>query len=296
FDAAGTKIELRLGDPAESLVGRTRAAGLPDLPGRGLLADGTVCQLAVPDGPPRSPRRTAPVRVLPTTIVAPQAQGDGAFLLGVGGATCDPVAVDLLAPGRHLVVAGDAGSGRTTVLRRLVTHLGAVADVHVVDPRRTLLVDATSWNHDPESAAGQLRDITRDLRRHLPDPGASPSEIADRTGGPVRSTYVVLDDLDLLADHPLAGAALTDLASLLPYARETGLHLVMVRPAAARTFDPLAARMRAARPWLLQLPGEHLDGPAAGRAAPTLPGRGLLALGTGRAQEVQCYLTPTTAG
>jgi S-DNA-T family DNA segregation ATPase FtsK/SpoIIIE len=292
FDASSTKIELRLGDSSESLVGRARAAVLPDLPGRGLLADGTVCQLAVADGPPRRTRRTSAVRVLPATVAEPRVHGDGAFLLGVGGATCAPVALDLLTPGRHLVVAGDAGSGRTTVLRRLVTHLAGHADVHVVDPRRTLLVDATSWHHDPVAAAAMLTDVARDLRRHLPEPDASPAELTGRTGGALRSTYIVIDDLDLLADHPRASGVLADLATLLPYGHETGLHLVVARPATAHTYDPLAARVRAARPWVLQLPGEHLDGPAAGRGSPALPGRGLLSLAGRPTREVQCYGVP----
>ena len=34
-----------------------------------------------------------------------------------------PVELDAARPGRHFIVYGDSGSGRTTLLRRLIAHL-----------------------------------------------------------------------------------------------------------------------------------------------------------------------------
>jgi S-DNA-T family DNA segregation ATPase FtsK/SpoIIIE len=298
FDAVGTRLELRLGDPSESLAGRLRAAVLPrDVPGRGLLPDGTELQLAVPDGSRlRSwPGRTPAIALLPSVLCEPA--GGRRFVLGAGGPAGAAVELDLLAPGRHLVVSGDTGSGRTTVLRRLIRHLARTADVEVdvVDPRRGLLAVAPlvgRWSHAPDAAAAALSALTAVLQQRLPgdDPAAAP------TAGPPH--VVVLDDADLLDSGPLGAwaTALTQLAALMPYAPEIGLHLVVARPAAHRSLDPLAQRLRGCAPWTLQLPGEHLEGPAAGRAAPTVVGRGLLARGSAPAVEVQCYLDGGTPG
>ncbi len=306
LDAAGTRLELRLGDPSESLAGRAAAARVPrETPGRGLLPDGTLLQVAFPDASalPARAGRVAPVVLLPTRVSQPVVDGDGAFLIGLGGPAATPVGLDVLAPGRHLVIAGDAGSGRTTVLRRLVRHLAAgrgQVEVHVLDPRRTLIdvADlATTWSHAAETAADVLDAVVATLRRRLPDPRAGPAELDRRTlpAGPVQ--VVVLDDVDLLDGGPLGvgplAPAMTALAGLLPYAPEVGLHVVLVRPAAARGLDPLAQRLRASAPWTLALPGEHLAGPAAGRGAPTLVGRGLLVHGSGPALAVQCFLDAT---
>ena len=49
LDALGTKLELRLGDPAETLTKRDAAKALPvDRPGRGVTRDGHLFQLALP--------------------------------------------------------------------------------------------------------------------------------------------------------------------------------------------------------------------------------------------------------
>ncbi|MGN6791647.1 MAG: type VII secretion protein EccCa, partial [Streptosporangiaceae bacterium] len=50
LDALGTRLELHLADPADSLAGRQSAMQVPvDLPGRGLTRDGHVFQAALPD-------------------------------------------------------------------------------------------------------------------------------------------------------------------------------------------------------------------------------------------------------
>ena len=49
LDALGTKLELRLGDPAETLSKREAAKALPlDRPGRGITREGDLFQLALP--------------------------------------------------------------------------------------------------------------------------------------------------------------------------------------------------------------------------------------------------------
>src|SRR5829696_5398651 len=73
----GGRLELRLNDPLESEVGRIAAAGLPELPGRGLTPSGLQFQTALP-GPPTAilgrarsapgGRVAPPLRLLPTLV------------------------------------------------------------------------------------------------------------------------------------------------------------------------------------------------------------------------------------
>ncbi len=159
LDALGTKLELRLGDPAETLTKREAAKGLPvDRPGRGLTREGELFQVALPSWSPipgpdgevvaiaeavaeanggrcaiRAPRvaalpeslREADVGAFSCEAGSTPADRAGGFLLGVSEFRCRPVQVDLLAPGAHLAVYGDAGSGRTTVLARALGDMSS---------------------------------------------------------------------------------------------------------------------------------------------------------------------------
>jgi DNA segregation ATPase FtsK/SpoIIIE, S-DNA-T family len=177
LDALGTRWELNLADPAESLAGRQAASRVPaDAPGRGLLRSGHLFQAALPAltrdptpgglaeavaviaaaaaGPP------APtISALPSLVTRaraedmaraagtpPARQDDGLFLLGVSEFRSHPARLDLARPGARLLVFGDAESGRTTVARRAVSYLldpaspgAGTRALHIIDPRRGLL-------------------------------------------------------------------------------------------------------------------------------------------------------------
>jgi S-DNA-T family DNA segregation ATPase FtsK/SpoIIIE len=178
LDALGTRLELRLNDPIDSMAGKAKSAALPEVAGRGLTRGGVQFQAALPSiersealgaadaelrrvaklvtdqqGPHRAPRISPlPEKVRPRDIPAltsvsggdeSPAGDDGGFLLGVQEFRTSPIHLDLLAPGAHLLVYGDGQSGRTTVLRRATEQLlGVGADqvsVHIVDVARGLL-------------------------------------------------------------------------------------------------------------------------------------------------------------
>jgi S-DNA-T family DNA segregation ATPase FtsK/SpoIIIE len=178
LDALGTRLELRLNDPIDSMAGKAKSAALPDVAGRGLTRAGIQFQAALPSleltaalgsaeaelrrvaklvtdqqGTRRAPRISPlPEKVRPRDIPAlmsvsggedSEVGDDSGFLLGVQEFRTSPVHLDLLAPGAHLLVYGDGQSGRTTALRRATEQLLAGGadrvSVHIVDVARGLL-------------------------------------------------------------------------------------------------------------------------------------------------------------
>src|SRR5206468_3209390 len=137
----GGRLELRLNDPLESEVGRAAASGLPELPGRGLTASGLQFQAALPgpgsavldralpgpDGAAAPPLRLLPTRVGETALPGPPAAGPRGHAAGSGAPAGLPFAVeehrlevvrlDLFEGSPHLLVLGDAGCGKSSLLR-----------------------------------------------------------------------------------------------------------------------------------------------------------------------------------
>ena len=145
-DLLGSRLELRLGEPAESEVDRRRAAAVPARPGHGLAPDGAPMVLAAPwlapsDAEPAPDTAglvaavaaawpgsaVAPVALLPELLdidALPSAGQDGGsgIAIGVDEEGLARVEVDLAAD-PHLVCFADAESGKTTLLRVLARAL-----------------------------------------------------------------------------------------------------------------------------------------------------------------------------
>ena len=292
-----TRLELCLAEPSESHAGRLAAAELKPTPGRGILASGHHFQIARADPARLTPStgidlRTS-IRPLPRRIPAPRNGGDGAFLLGVSGPRLDPLALDLLRPGSHLLVSGGARSGRSSLLRRVVAHLAgsrtAFADLEItiIDPRRSVAParHALRPHHHPADIADAVRAIARGVEESLSQrPTDRDPDSADRPDG-VRAPHraagtprqvLLIDDAALLDRAGGPGSA-QELARLLPWSELVGLHLVVaVNAQGARgSFDPLTAAMRDAGANELLLPGDH-DGLGRRPAKPEPPGRARL--------------------
>ncbi|WP_459955965.1 type VII secretion protein EccCa [Nocardia sp. IFM 10818] len=178
-DQIGTRIELRLGDPMDSDLGRKFAALVPmGRPGRGMTPDLLHMLTALPriDADPdpatlgpavaqsvsaiaeATPGRPAPsVRMLPERLPREEllhladdwpARIDRSkpvlrFPLGINEAELAPVYLDFNAS-PHLVVIGDSESGKTTMLRSLIdsiceSNTPDQARIIMGDYRRTLL-------------------------------------------------------------------------------------------------------------------------------------------------------------
>jgi DNA segregation ATPase FtsK/SpoIIIE, S-DNA-T family len=299
-DAFSARLELRLGDPAESEVGRHQARALAaGVAGRGLAPPGAYFQVALPRIDSRddtgqlreaeedvldkvaaawSGDSAPPVRVLPGLVSLaslPEGPGDArapGVPLGLGEADLATVRLNLASGDPHLLVFGDVGSGKSTLLRTLARGLAAghppsQAKLVVIDYRRALL-DAVPEEHvasyatDAAGARGSAELIARTLSQRTPPPGISPRALRSRDWWQGPEIYLLIDDHDLLAGGP--ATPLAPLADFLPQARETGLHIILARRTAgigrALMSDPILTRLRDMGAQGLVLSGDPREG------------------------------------
>jgi DNA segregation ATPase FtsK/SpoIIIE, S-DNA-T family len=315
-DQIGTRIELRLGDPADSEIDRKRAQQVPpDEPGRGLSHEGLHMVVARPTGDSELQRRhgepTAPaIPLLPVhvdrdTIVQRATEDLGArILLGLEERRLLPVAVDFDEQS-HLLILGDNECGKTSTLRTLCreivrTNTATQAQLLIVDFRRSLLGVVESEHlggYAVSSAAvgALLPGLLDQLRGRMPPPNASQAQLRDRSWWAGPDIYVVVDDYDLVAasaENPLAG-----IVEYLPHARDLGLHLIVARRcagAARALFEPLLGGLRDLGCMGLMMSGRPDEGAllASGRPTRLPPGRGVLVTRAGDEQLVQVAWSP----
>ncbi|MCO1654933.1 type VII secretion protein EccCa [Pseudonocardia humida] len=318
-DLIGSRVELRLGEPAESEIDRRAAAAVPARPGHGLAPDGAPAVVAAPrlatgdtaalveavarawPGP-----GIHPVRLLPDLIAHDELPVPASGIaIGVDEELA-PVVVDF-AVEPHLVCFADAESGKTGLLRLLA---GAITSRHgpdearvvLVDHRRTLLgaVPASHLIGYPSTAdatAAAAAEIAESLRRRLPGPEVTARELRERSWWSGPEVYLLVDDYDLVAPGGGVAHPLLALAEFLPQAKDVGLHVVLARRcggAGRSLFDPVLGRLRE-----LGAPGLVLNGsPDEGalvesvRPAPGPPGRGVLVDRRRGARRVQLAWAP----
>jgi S-DNA-T family DNA segregation ATPase FtsK/SpoIIIE len=315
-DQLGTRIELRLGDPADSELDRRQARQVPlGTPGRGLSREGLHMVIARPiDGSelphshgescaPRIP--LLPTRVDYDTVVHRAGDTFGAnILLGLEERRLQPVAVDF-EHHSHLLVLGDNECGKTSTLRTLCreivrTRPAGEAQLLIVDFRRTLL-DVVESEHlggyamSPAALNALLPGVVDRLRQRMPSPQLSPAQLRARSWWSGPDIYVVADDYDLVATP--AGNPLSGLLEYLMHARDLGLHLIVARRsggAARALFEPLLAGLRDLGCMGLMMSGRADEGALLGsvRQEPLPPGRGVLVTRSGDEQRVQVAWSP----
>ncbi|MFC0314934.1 type VII secretion protein EccCa [Gordonia phosphorivorans] len=267
-DLLGTRLELRLGDPLDSEMGRKVAATVPTgRPGRGLTgeelhflvalprADGRAEVESLPEGTAAFVAETAGVyadcpaprvRLLADDIdlasitESMAAHGDSARegkpVLGLRESDLAPVVMDFAAE-PHLLVFGDVESGKTQTLRTLVTGLVAgggpeVCKLVLVDYRRTLL-GAVAGEHlaGYASSAQTAAPMMAALADYLRARLPGEDVTADQLAcGDWWSGPVVYLVID---DYDLVATAmgnpLTPLVELLGHARDIGLRVILAR-------------------------------------------------------------------
>lgn len=305
-DQIGTRIELRLGEPAESEMDRRRARELTAAPaGRGLTRDGHQMAVALPGTAQirthaaglRAPR----VELLPTTVhldtISDASRPPGQVLLGLrerdlGAATLE------FTEHPHLLILGEGESGKTALLRTLCTDLIRTRTAHeisleLVDYRRTLLGVVESdhlagYSASPVALEARLTALTARLTARMPDEHVTQRALRSRSWWSGPEIFVIVDDYDLVAGA--TGNPLTPLAAFLPHARDIGLHVVVARRsggAARAMFDPVLARLREMGCCGVMLSASPEEGTLLGstRPGPLPPGRGVLSV-RGRGDEL----------
>ncbi|WP_460490677.1 type VII secretion protein EccCb, partial [Corynebacterium nasicanis] len=290
-DLISHRLELKLGEAMDSLVDRKAQQKVPALPGRGLDPEGRpmllalssnqdiahIAQTAAANGVEPVPR----LRVLPPLVTLAELADAPGILLAVGGPrlsilTWDPA----LSP--HLVCIGGQGSGKSTALATLMSGIcrqgREKARLVLIDHRRAHLgrIDDSmlaAYSATTTATTSTLRDVATTLSARLPGADITPAQLAARDWWSGPDIYVVIDDLDLVADHDLAR-----LSELLPHARDIGLHLVLARKAGGigrAMFAPFLSAVRDQIPAVLLLDADRDEGAVFGirpRAQP--PGRG----------------------
>lgn len=310
----GTRVELRLNDPTDSTTDRKLAQTIrPGQAGRVLTDTKLFAQVALPmlateasdaegavgDAVGRLARQAArdwagptvpPIRLLPTDVSTRELPGPddvpAALPFGIRQDSMGPALLDLLGKDQHLLVLGDAGSGRSTLLRTLVAGLVARHGpddlvIALYDVRGSLSgvcpEDYLGGRASSVTAAASLSAaIATELEKRSGAPGAGPAGRSDAVPGP--RIVVVVDDEDILVSG--GTDPLRPFVPFLPAARDLRLHLILARPVAGASralYEPVLQSLRDNGGSGLVLSGERAEGqlfPGV-RAEPLPPGRGV---------------------
>lgn len=301
-DQIGTRVELRLGDPAESEMDRRRSRDLADRPpGRALTREGRESAIALTDD--RVPVRRGdavapPVELLPDRVARADLEvdvpGSGEVVLGLRERDLSPAVLDL-AEHAHLLILGENQCGKTALLRLICTELiaaGRDSRLDIIDFRRTLL-GVVETDHlagyavTPAAAGARMASLAGILTARMPDEHVTQQQLRERSWWRGPEIFVIIDDYDLVAGA--TGNPLAPLAEFLPYAGDLGLHVVVARRsggAARAMFDPLLTRMRDMGCAGVMMSSTPEDGVLLGTVRPARlpPGRGTL-IARGRPDE-----------
>ncbi|GIH18187.1 type VII secretion protein EccCa [Rugosimonospora africana] len=313
-DLFGSRLELRLGDPADSLISRKAAGNVPEnSPGRGLTTDAFHFLAAAPPpdaliaavaagwSGPKAPR----VRLLPTLIGYDEVDLPGETAIGIAESDLLPVALDFAAE-PHFLLFGDSESGKSSFLRALATSITRryppeAARVVIVDYRRSLL-GAVESDHLIGYATGAAQTaelveaVAGYMKGRLPGPDLTPQQLRDRSWWSGPDCYLLVDDYDLVAAGP--SNPLHPLLEYLAQARDIGLHLVLTRRtggAGRSMYEPVIQRLRELSTPGLVLSGDRDEGALLGtvRPGPLPPGRGWLVTRREGVRLIQlAYLPP----
>ncbi|MBG0568100.1 type VII secretion protein EccCa [Actinoplanes aureus] len=329
-DVFGTRLELRLGEPSDSVINRREAVNVPDkAPGRGLTPDGHHFLAALPridreqrtddladavtdlvkvstehwTGPP-APR----VRLLPAELpfeALPPAQGPR-VPIGIAESDLQPVWLDFDSE-PHALLFGDVESGKSSFLRSLARSITAgnspaQARLLLVDLRRSLLgcvpaEHTIGYGTSHQITADLINQVAVAMRERLPGPDVTPEMLNDRSWWKGPQLYVLVDDFDLVAS--VQPNPLTPLLEFLPQARDIGLHVVITRRiggAARALFDPVIGRIRELASPGIMMSGPREEGPLFGtmKPQPLPPGRAWMITRKHGSRLVQLAWTPPT--
>jgi S-DNA-T family DNA segregation ATPase FtsK/SpoIIIE len=338
-DLLGTRIELRLGDPIDSMVDRMAALSVPESrPGRGITTTKHQLLMGVPHlrtgvEPAQAAERSALssgtadlveaiaeawtgqsaplVRLLPTQFsyadLPPRDRDDEAghrLSIGIAEQDLQPIQLDFAAE-PHLLVFGDAESGKSNFLRVLTHRIAASyrpeqARVLLIDHRRTLLGELTSehligYGTDRATTTHLMSEAARGMAERLPPADVTPEQLRRRSWWDGPELFILIDDYDLVCspvDNPFL-----PLLDYVQHGRDIGLHLIVARRmngAGRALYEPFISRLRDVGSPGLMMSGDKLEGPLLGGLKPETmpPGRARLVRHRGAPELVQFAWLP----
>jgi len=329
-DMMTTRLELRLGDPTDSMLDRRTAINVPEqTPGRGITRDRYHFLAALPRIDGRSstddlgdgladlvsqvarhwPGPAAPrVRLLPTVFPyhqLPLQDLRPGLPIGIAENDLGPVFLDI-GTDPHALLYGDMESGKSAFLR---AYARVVADrfapdealIVAVDYRRSLLgaipeSHLLKYGSTAQQAEQILAEVGQAMRARLPGPDVTTEQLRERNWWHGPQLFVLVDDYDLVAGS--TGNPVASLLELLPQARDIGLHLVLARRtggASRALYEPVTTALRDLGSPGVLLSGDREEGPLLGSIRPTRQpaGRGWLVTRRDGARLVQlAWLDP----
>ena len=267
-DMLGTRIELRMGDPIDSEVGRRFAELVPiGRPGRGVTAERLHMLIALPRldsssatddltagvaksveavGAFYGGRAALSVRMLPHNVdrnaVVEAARkagllGKSQIAIGIDEAELAPVVLRFDAQ-PHLVVFGDSECGKTGLLRNIAQGImenttPTDSKIILIDFQRSMLgtVDGDyigGYATATPSCSELMTALAESLKERLPPSDITPQQLKERSWWSGPDVYVLIDDYDLIGGGSL-NHPLSALVEYLPLARDIGLRTVVTR-------------------------------------------------------------------
>jgi S-DNA-T family DNA segregation ATPase FtsK/SpoIIIE len=267
-DMLGTRIELRMGDPIDSEVGRRSAELVPiGRPGRGINPEKLHILMALPRldsssgvedlpagvaGAVEAVRshyggREAPrVRMLPHNVdrgvVVRTAREAGVLsrsriAIGINEEELAPVVVDFDAQ-PHLVAFADTECGKTGLLRNIAAGVmesatPTEAKIILVDFRRSMLGVVPDeylggYATAPQSCTDLTAALADALKDRLPSNDITQQQLKQRSWWSGPDLFVMIDDYDLIPGGSLSHP-LGPLVEYLPQARDIGLRVIVTR-------------------------------------------------------------------
>ncbi|KZB81473.1 type VII secretion protein EccCa [Amycolatopsis regifaucium] len=302
-DLFASRLELKIGDPIDSVVDRRAAMSVPaDAPGRGISMSGHQMLMALPriDGRNTTadladgigalvgavsaawPGDPAPsVRLLPGVLpyeelpAADALTGDDAgFAVGIHEHDLSPVRLDFTAD-PHFFLLADTQSGKTSFLRVLAKRISRAytpseARILVIDHRRGLLGEIDDeyllgYGTNDENSRGMVAETAGALAKRLPGPEVTPKELRARSWWSGPEVFVLVDDYDMVATHK--EHPLIPLLPLIAQGSDIGLHVVLTRRtggAGRGLFEVFLGRLREVGSPGLMLSGDRDEGPLLG--------------------------------
>jgi hypothetical protein len=221
--------------------------------------------------------------------------------IGLDERTGDVVFFDS-AKDQHFVVLGEREAGKTNLLRVLGRGLQRLDPDRmravVIDPRGRLIDDLDIEHVISVNVGSEIESMVRDVRQALekrkPHADLSKEQVRNRSWWTGPDLLMMIDDYHLMETG--FGNPLADFASLIPWSRDIGLHLVVTAEAISRgMFGPMMQGLREFGSPYLVLSGDPSEGSLVGkvRPEPQPPGRGILLRRWAEPQMIQTAWLPS---